>query len=490
MKIVLTPYQAEFLDAKDRFCAMIAAIGTGKTLEMLLKIWKYCETYPDSQAMVVRKEYTDLKDSTIKDFESYFDVTVGSDKDYKMSNRSIIMFRHGGELNVLKNINLSIAAIEQAEEFETDEVFVFLDDRLRRANAPYRQLIVIANAKGHNWLWRIFINGAHETKVIDEKTGQYVRRSNRVMRVIDEDVNVGYCCVEANMFANIHNLPRDFVASKMAMKETAHGHYMQYVMNSHEEVEADDLLFTHAQVYNSPKVEIPYVNRVIKRVMGIDVARFGKDETVFTVIEQKDLYRWEQIFLERHRKKDTIWISGYAMEMERKWDLDLTVIDDIGVGGGVTDNCKANHGRILPFIANASVGVSKSEKYLDCNDEGFLMIEDLLSKSWLKLLPDVEQAEQLMTIRFTYKRMHGKELVKHILSKEEMRMKYKELKSPDIAKALMMAVWGTDKQPQELENQRINLPRYYNMDNDIHPSSMEREYADRSSQLPTYARME
>jgi len=33
------------------------------------------------------------------------------------------MFRHASELAVLKNINLSIFGIEQAEEFETDEQF-------------------------------------------------------------------------------------------------------------------------------------------------------------------------------------------------------------------------------------------------------------------------------------------------------------------------------------------------------------------------------
>lgn len=468
---------------------MIASIGTGKTLIGLLKVWQYGEMYPNSLILVVRKEYTDLKDSTIKDFETYFGVTVGSDKDYRYSNGSIIMFRHGGEMNVLKNINLSMALIEQAEEFENDDVFIFVDDRLRRQNGPYRQLVLIANANGHNWIWRMFINNASEVKVIDQPTGQIVRRSNRIMQVLGEDVNVGYLCVEANMFANIKNLPKDFVASKMAMQESAPGHYMQYVMNNHEEVEADDLLFLHEDIYNSPKIVIPFQNRIIKRVMGVDVARFGNDETVFSVIEQKDLYHWEQIFLERFKKKDTIWTSGYVMELEKRFNLDVSVVDDIGVGGGVTDNLRNNHNRVLPFIANAKVTASKQNTYLDCNDEGFLMMNDLLRHGWLKLLMDVEQAEQLMSIRYTFKRLNGRELVKHILSKEEMRMKYKEIKSPDIAKALMMAIWGIDKNPQVLEDQRSNLPRYGLVDSDVdrgwnQNDELGRQYAE----LPRYGR--
>ena len=450
MEIKLKPYQAEFLSCLKRFPAIIAAIGTGKTLLMLLKIWKYCKKYPNSLALIVRKEYTDLRDSTIKDFQTYFDVSVDNNKEYKFDNGSTIMFRHGDEMAVLKNMNLSIAGIEQAEEFGTDEVFVFIRDRLRRQNAPYRQLIVIANANGHNWLWRLFINGAEKTIVIDEPTGQIIRERGE------------YIAVEANMFANEDNLPKDFIDDHIAMKDDAPNHYMRYVMNCHEELEADDLLFDSTTVYDSPKIVLPYQNRVIKRVCGLDVARFGNDETVFTIIEQKDIYRWEQVFLERYKHKDTVWTSGYAMELERRFNLDLTVVDDIGVGGGVTDNLTNNGGRILPFIANSEATASKQRDYADSNTEGFCMMADLIGRAWLKLLPDHEQAEQIMSTRFTFR--NG---IRIILTKEQMRIKYKEIKSPDIAKALMMAVFGTDKRPIDIKDQSFNHPAYGRTDEDM-----------------------
>lgn len=446
-------------------------------MTLLLKIWKYCSEYPNSLALVVRKEFTDLRDSTLKDFKTYFGVDVDANKEYKFKNGSTIMFRHGGEIAVLKNMNLSIAGIEQAEEFENDETFTFIRDRLRRQNGPYRQLCLIANANGHNWIWRLFIHNADKTTVLDERTGQIVRERGE------------YLGIEANTFANEDVLPADFIADLKAMQQDAPNHYLQYVMNCHEEVNSDDLLFTHKEVYDAPAIVLPYQNRIIKRVMGLDVARFGNDETVFTILEQKDIYRWEQVFLERKKKVDTVWTSGYAMELERKFLLDLTVVDDIGVGGGVTDNLKSNGGRILPFIANANVTASKADKYLDCNDEGFLMMEDLLRHGWLKLLPDIEQAEQLMNIHFTYKRMSGKDLVKHILSKEEMRTKYKQLKSPDIAKALMMAIWGTDKRPMD-SSERNNLPRYGSVDGDVftHDTSEHRDF--QSTNLPRFGRMD
>lgn len=449
---------------------MISSIGTGKTLLLLLKIWSYCETYPDSLALVVRKEFTDLRDSTLKDFATYFGVKVDAHKEYKFPNGSTIMFRHGGEIAVLKNMNLSIAGIEQAEEFETDEVFTFIRDRLRRQNGPYRQLCLIANANGHNWIWRLFINGAKTTKTLDERTGQFIREKGEE-----------YLSIEANTLANEDNLPADFLADLMRMKEDAPNHYLQYVMNCHEELEADDLLLKHKWVYDAPNIELPYQNRIMKRVMGLDCARYGQDDTVFTIIEQKDIYRWEQVFHERFKSTSAPWIVGHTMELERKFNLDLTVIDDVGFGGGVTDHLV--HNRILPFIAQANASVSKASQYDDSKTEAYFMTRELLSNGWLKLLPDHQQAEQLMTIRFKYKK--GKKL---IVGKEEMRVKYKELDSPDDADGLSMAVYGTDKRPQEIAEEKINLPRYGNTDNDI--VNIENNYSFGHNNLPAYGRTE
>ena len=151
-EIRLNKYQEEFLFCKRRYPCIIAAVGTGKTFVGLLKMWKFCEKYPNSLFMLVRKEYTDLRDSTLKDMRNYFGVDFDSNKEYHFPNGSVIMARHGAELAVLKNVNLSGFLIEQAEEFDDDEVFTYLRDRLRRQTSPYRQGLLIANARAHNWL--------------------------------------------------------------------------------------------------------------------------------------------------------------------------------------------------------------------------------------------------------------------------------------------------------------------------------------------------
>jgi phage terminase large subunit len=431
MEIILRPYQEHFIDSQKRFPCLISGIGTGKTFMMLLKVVRSCMAYPNSLWYVVRKEFTDLQDSTMEDFKKYFPaLCINSNRDCVFDNGSKIMFRHAGEANILKNLNLDGAAIEQGEEFDTDEAFELLRDRLRGTHGPVlhdenrqpvinpatgkeehtQQLIIIANAKGHNWMWRNWINNPS---------------------------SVEFDCVTATTYENEINLPMAFMADIRSREKSAHNHYMQMVMNSFEEVDSDDLLLSHKSVYASPTIEIMQTMFSRKRVMGIDVARFGDDETVFTIIEQKNVYQWEQIYLEGFHQKDTVWTSGFAIELQKKFGLELIVVDDVGVGGGVTDSLRSNRSPVISFIGNAKA--VKKDRYANADAEGFFTLQEFFNFGWFKMVNDMTTMSQLLSLKFRYKSLD----IKAMITKDEMRKA--GLKSPDRAKALMMAIWGHDK---------------------------------------------
>jgi len=425
MALKLLTFQDNFVFSQARYPAIISGIGTGKTLCGLLKIWNYCETFPDSLALIVRKEYTDLRDSTLKDFERYFSVKVDSNKEYRFPNGSLIMFRHGDEMNVLKNVNLSIWLMEQAEEYQTDETFLFLRDRLRRDNAPFRQGILIANASGHNWMWKLWVNNPTE----------------------------GFELYTANTFDNAKNLPADFIEDLRHMEKDSPNHYRQYVMNSFEEMDADDMLFDYTSVYGSPNIEFLHPG-VRKRVMGVDVARFGEDETVFSIIESYNVSQWSQIWQDTWKTKSTMETVGRIVELCQTWELDQVVIDDTGVGGGVTDRLSELSINVTPFV-----GAEKphNELYTNKRAEAFFLLNELMTRRGLKILKDSTLQEQLLTIRFKYV-SNGK---KAIVSKDEMRKD--GLKSPDRADALAMAVYFKDDILNERDYQDHKMPADYIM---------------------------
>jgi len=242
-KVNLEPFQADFFKSTERFPAMIAGWATGKTMCALQKGIMLSEFYNNNLGCIIRSKFTDLRDSTMKDFTRYTGIHVPQGtKEAKIGN-STILFRHAKELSGLQNVNLGWFYIEQAEEFPTDTQFTLLRGRLRREltiNPNYeinprkafypllcslrdtvdglRQGMVIANSHGHNWCWKKWIKSPQK----------------------------GYSCIEATTFDNIDNLPADFIADLKVMEGDSPGKFQQYVMNCHDEIDLDACYYATA----------------------------------------------------------------------------------------------------------------------------------------------------------------------------------------------------------------------------------------------------
>lgn len=403
--IKLNPYQEKFLLSKKRYPAMVSAIGTGKTMMMLSKIWRFCEKHPDTLALIVRKEFTDLRDSTIKDFTTYFGVVPNSDKEYHFANGSQIMFRHGAELFVLKNVNLTIFAIEQAEEFETDEQFIFLRDRLRRKNAPYRQGLVIANANGHNWIWRLWINNPGKN----------------------------YEVFQATTFDNAHNLPDDFIEDLMEMEIDAPNHYKQYVMNRHDVVESADLILSSEDLDLSLALSSRAMGSPGGCILSLDVARFGDDFNVASALEGRGSYKFEQTLDEEWGGLDTMKTTGKTIDLIHSIKPEVVVIDGDGLGAGVVDRMRELKYPVIEFRGGKIA--RHQDKFFNRRSEGFLDTSDLIKRTWLKILDKEEVKNQLLSIKYTFDSKGRKQ----VESKKDM--KKRGLVSPNHADSLMMAVY-------------------------------------------------
>ncbi len=233
----LEPKQWDFYTALNRFPSFIAGWGTGKTMDALFKGDLLNRFYKNNLGLIVRNKFTDLRDSTMKDFTRYTGKHVPQGtKEAHYSNGSKTLFRHAKELSGLQNINIGWAYIEQGDEFPTDTQFQLLRGRLRRElevdedywkklvdagavypflqsmhDNPLRQIMTICNANGHNWAWKMFIKSPKE----------------------------GYSCVQADSFENESNLPKDFIDDLRRMEVDSPAKFKQFVMNSHDEVDLD-----------------------------------------------------------------------------------------------------------------------------------------------------------------------------------------------------------------------------------------------------------
>ena len=377
---------------------------------LLLKAWNYCKTYPNQYIWFIRNEWIDLKDSSMRDFEKYFNVEVPSDRNFKFSNGSIIAFRHGGEINLnnLKNANLSAVFVEQGEEFFTDQQFQMLRGRIRNPNAPYNQICLAANTNGHNWLWKLWKNNPPSKE---------------------------YFLVEATSYENAEHIPKATLEDWEHMKTEAPNQYNRFIMNSWEETAGDDFLFTWDLLNMSRNLHFP--NESHKTVIGVDSALFGECKTAFSIIRDTSHSRWEHYICEAYQDKDSRWSFGHYVNLRAKTQADFGVVDaDGGYGDGLISSCKEIGLNILSFHANEKA--KNQEFYADRRAECYFKLKELIESQQLKILDDDELIDELLTIRFKYK--NGK---RAIVSKEEMRKE--GIKSPDKADSLCYAIAGIDQ---------------------------------------------
>ncbi len=260
-----------------RFPAYIAAWGTGKTLCMIAKGIYLSVKYHGNLGMIVRKTEKSLRKSTIQDFEDYTHLSVPQTSGVITipGTGSKIIFTHADAMQHLKemlqNINLGWAAIEQAEEMLTSEVFDHLRGRLRRVltpsqevqealvrlkvlkkpvanfrmleglntkykpwkegdtflldyvikvlkeqlEQPYHQLFPIANANGHNWLWHRWIY---------EQWPEYE-------------------VTQANSFQNKRYIREDDLNDWERLRTENPRKYNRMVMNSHEDFDMEGAFY-------------------------------------------------------------------------------------------------------------------------------------------------------------------------------------------------------------------------------------------------------
>lgn len=412
LDITPTPQQQAYLESKERFPLFIGGVGCGKTFFLLLKIYLYCQAYPNSLAMIIRKEYTDLKDSTINDFERYFGVKINSHREYELKNGSKIMFRHGDDINVLKNITLDIAGIEQAEEFEDSTTFEYLRERMRGSHGAYQQICLIANANGHNWLWKHWINNP---------------------------IGIDYKCIQMTTFENEANLPPAFVADMRSRAITSPNNYRRMCLNSHEEISTDDMLLDYDSIQQAIDIILYDTGYPKRRAMGVDVARFGGDETVFVIIESVGL-KWRMIDCVRVKHDKNIVDSNNGMEtvsriieLRRKHNVSIVGIDDDGIGGIVRDRVKELNIPVVRFQNGTTA--KRNDLYGNTRTENMFLLKELIEQGDLKLLNNDKLKDELMTIKYKFKGSSG---CKILTSKDELRRE--GIASPNIVDALMIAV--------------------------------------------------
>jgi len=186
---------------------------------------------------------------------------------------------------------------------------------------------------------------------------------------------------------------------------------------------------------------IPYsqireaINRKIEakgdRVAGVDIARYGEDETVF-LLRQGD----KVLHIESWAHQDTTFSAGKIARLIREYKPIITYIDSIGIGAGAFDPLN-NEGFPVRAVNVGEMALDK-QQYANRRAEYFSLLAKKFERGEIDIPDNTKLASQLAGIKYKFD-SHTR---LQIESKEIMR-RHGE-RSPDYADALMLAFIGSD----------------------------------------------
>lgn len=414
--IKLRPYQDRFIFSNARYPAMVSAWGTGKSMSLIEKCNLACKMYPDNLGVIFRKEFTDLRDSTIKDFEAYTGLKVNASREVVIG-KSLLMFRHLEEMNNIQNMNLGFFGIEQAEELDSDEIFFKLHGRLRRANCQHFGAI-IANVNGHNWIYKLWKAGKKKD----------------------------YELVEATTWDNEINLPPQYIESLRKLKVEKPKLYKRFVENSWDDEDIGLAIISPLKVREAEGRLLNYFNMDIRRIVGIDVARKGDDKTVMYALENGSILGKLEL-----EKKDTMEVVGYALQFARKHkNIRSFAVDELNAGAGVADRLKELGYQVI-FVNSAAK--ANFEKYRNIRAEVYAYGAEQFDNGTVSFLGVEcdELKEQLTWSRWKDINSMG---ILQVEKKDDIIERYGH--SPDHADAYLYALWGLKFTRPVYENLKDN----------------------------------
>lgn len=192
---------------------------------------------------------------------------------------------------------------------------------------------------------------------------------------------------------------------------------------------------SEAQLRYANWVEAGMPPQAGRKVIGADIARFGKNKTIFAHRQGNLISR-----LEKFSKQSTDIIADLLMA---RTDLheDMITVDDNGVGGGVTDLLRRNGYTVRAFTAQArTLATDRSREYTFVNlrSAAWWNMRELLDPMLgadVMLVPDENLAAQLITPK--WKIQPGAKI--QVESKDDVSKRTGG--STDEADAVIMAFW-------------------------------------------------
>ncbi len=322
------------------------AAGGGKSAFGVLWLIEKCQTYPGSRWLMGRAKLKALKETTLNTFfeltsnptpesESLGLIRLGISDQYTFNaQNNIIYFNNGSEI-LLKDLFLypsdpnfdSLGSLEICGAF-VDECNQIVHKAWQIVLSRCRYKLTEFNIKpkmfgscnpAKNWVYKHFYNPSKDGRLPKQK---------KFIQALPTD----------NPF-----LPQSYLDSLLSLDKNSR----ERLYYGNWEYDDDPSALIHIDAIND-YFRPNHIERTGEKYLTMDIARKGKDNTVFRV-----WHGWVCVYRFAINKSGLVEVVDKAKELQRRYNIPLSnvIADEDGVGGGVVDflMCKGfvNNSRAL-----------------------------------------------------------------------------------------------------------------------------------------------
>ena len=393
--------QQEFHAAPEMYKLYGGAMGGGKTWAICAEAIALSHDYPGNRGYLCRHTFKSFKKTTLLVLDKMLqDANLikrhhQSDNYYQLINDSFIYYGGLGDdlraIDKLKSMELGWFGIDEASE-TTENYFLMLCSRLRLQLPGIKYFGIMGTNPDPGWLKHRFIDQALDNHIF--------------IPALPRD-NPG--------------LPAHYV--KQLEEVFPKEWQKRFIEGDWAAFEGTSNVFPYQAILNAFETNLEPDEPI---EIGVDVARYGKNETVIV------LRRGGKIeILDTISKSDLMYVAGKIIQRKKEFNPTEIKIDADGMGGGVVDRLEEQDVKIMEIHGGGKA--RDNERFANSKAEIHWGFREKLINGDVDLPDDIKLKAQLTSIEYKIKSSGQLE----IISKEEM--KKKEIESPDRAEAVIYA---------------------------------------------------
>lgn len=171
-----------------------------------------------------------------------------------------------------------------------------------------------------------------------------------------------------------------------------------------------------------------------RKLVSVDVARFGDDDTVIYVFHGAKVVEKKTLI-----QQDTMIVAGECVSLMRRHGAKMIICDGVGVGAGVVDRCRELGANVFDFQAasKATESITPNVKFKNVRSQIWWEAGHMMSELKVNIPNDKTLIEQLSGLEY--------EFTTNNMIQVESKDDYKKrtgMKSPDSADAFVQGLYG------------------------------------------------